>query len=322
MSNAITMQRRMAHHRIGTEVSATSAVDAMHQAGLDWTVHLDDIQTTTGLEIEDKFATVKTVINEDGVHRSVLGVVGKRYQVVQNAEIFSALDALVDSGDARYAAAGQLDGGRIVWMLMELPKEVSIAGDPHAAYLLARTSHDGTSSLQIAPTITRLRCTNQINNILRGDVKYTLRHSTGAKIRVQQLRDALGVVYANIDNYVDTATGLLSLKVDDRDVQTMIKKIFPLPAEIENTSFELLTTGEKNALSRANKARHRVANIYRNGTGTQEGLEGTAYGLWQAVIEYADHFTSGTEVKRAERILTNKSDAIKTKALATILTHA
>lgn len=318
-----TLSRRMAHNIIGSEVDASSAAEAMHQAGLDWTVSLEDIQTSSGIEIPSKFATIKTHLKEDGVHQSVLGVVGSRYQVVQNAEIFSALDSLVDSGDAKYVSAGQLEGGAVVWTLMELPKEVSIAGDPHAAYLLARTSHDGSSSLQVAPTVVRLRCTNQINPTLRGSqIKYTLRHSRGATIKVQELREALGVVYSGIDQYVEMANMLSHIKIDDDTFRDIVKRVFPLDPMIENKPSHLLTRGESTRRTRAMKAWSTVHSIYKNANGTQDGLEGTAYGAWQAVIEYADHYSNRSVVKRAEHVITNKADRIKQKAFSTIVAYA
>ncbi len=63
-----------------------------------------------------------------------------------------------DEKIARYAAAGEYDDGAKVWMLMSLPKEMEIQGDPHAAFLLAKTSHDGSSSVVVRPIIERLFC--------------------------------------------------------------------------------------------------------------------------------------------------------------------
>ena len=140
MSNLIIKSRRNAYSIIGDEVTASSARDAATQAGLDWHVSLADVQalavSDTGvsqLEVPNTFATVRT--NNDNT-QSVLGTVGGRYKVFQNAEMFSALDLLVDSGDARYAYAGEVKGGAQVYMVLELPRGVKIGNDEHAAYLV------------------------------------------------------------------------------------------------------------------------------------------------------------------------------------------
>jgi len=99
----------------GTAVTATSASDVARQAGLDWSVSLHNMtasylipgtEQSTPLEVKHKVAVVKTTPFGD---TQVIGVVGNRYQPFQNNEIFSALDSLIDSGDARYAAAGEYD---------------------------------------------------------------------------------------------------------------------------------------------------------------------------------------------------------------------
>ena len=157
----------------GVAVTATSASDVSRQAGLDWTVSLHDVTTTyqipgqgqpVHIPVKNKQAVVKTTPTGEVIP---LGIVGTKYKPFQNAEVFSVLDTLIDSGDARYAAAGEYDAGAKVWMLLQLPNEMEIKGDPHAAFLLAKTTHDGSGSVLIRPIIERLFCKNQINKIFR-----------------------------------------------------------------------------------------------------------------------------------------------------------
>ncbi len=52
----------------------------------------------------------------------------KHLFVTISAEFRSSctLESLIDSGDARYAAAGEYDAGAKVWMLLQLPNEMEI----------------------------------------------------------------------------------------------------------------------------------------------------------------------------------------------------
>ena len=107
-------QNKSAWVRGGTAVEATSARDAATQAGLNWTVRTGELQAVaTPLSIDEHGVTPATyidvhkkqaIIRED--NNTVIGIVGNKYKMVQNMEVFNALDALVDSGDARYTAAG------------------------------------------------------------------------------------------------------------------------------------------------------------------------------------------------------------------------
>ena len=316
MTNAT--HRRMSASIAGSAVTATSAQDAAQQAGLDWHVSLADLEAlavndngVTRLEVPSTFGTIRT--NKDG-SQSVLGTVGGRYKVFQNGEMFSALDALVDSGEARYANAGELRGGAQIWMLLELPREVKIANDPHKAYLLARTSHDGSCSLGVTPLVNRLFCSNQISGIFRRDCKYSLHHTTNARLNVEQMRNMLGIIYTGIETYEQVAGWLLDTTVNDSKVERIFSKMWTLPSTIEKTPYNKLTTGERRTYNRVTDARSTAFNIYANSS-TQENIRGTAFGAFQAIVEYLDWNSHKSEATRAERVIAGKYDRLKSKTL-------
>jgi phage/plasmid-like protein (TIGR03299 family) len=246
-----------------------------------------------------------------------IGVVGNRYQIFQNGEIFSALDSLIDSGQARYAAAGEYDGGAKVWMLLQLPNEIQVAGDPHAAFILAKTSHDGSSSVIIKPIIERLWCANQINKIYRTKNKYTytLKHTANSKLEVNEIRHILDLTYQNIEEYERIANRLVGRLVTTREqALAYFKKVFPLPSTIEGKPLNLLSVGEKQQLTRTQTARHKAADIYFNSE-TQENIRDTEFGLWQSIVEYADHGKQDKGTKTGIRAMSGGSDNLKLRAL-------
>lgn len=310
--------RRMSASIAGSAVTATSANDAAQQAGLDWHVSLAELEAisindngVSRLQVPDTFGTVRT--NKDG-SQSVLGTVGSRYKVFQNGEMFSALDALVDSGEARYANAGELRGGAQVWMLLELPREVKIKDDPHAAYLLARTSHDGSCSLGVSPVVNRLYCSNQISGIFRKDTKYSLHHTTNARLNVEQMRTMLQVIYTGIETYEVIADKLLNESVSDYQVEGIFRRMWTLPSTIEHTPYNKLTTGERRTYNRVMDSRNTALDIYHNSS-TQENIRGTKFGAFQAIVEYLDWNSHKSEATRAERVIAGKYDRLKSKAL-------
>lgn len=309
-------------YKSGTAVTATSASDVARQAGLDWTVSLHPMTAQyvipgagqpISIPVRNKQAVIKTTPfgNVDNI-----GVVGNRYQIFQNGEIFSALDTLIDSGEARYAAAGEYDGGAKVWMLLELPNEINVANDPHAAFILAKTSHDGSSSVIIKPVIERLFCSNQINKIYRGKNKYTytLKHTSNSKLDVSEIRHIMGLTYDNIQAYSDIANHLLDKEIAREHALNYFKKVFPLPAHIEESPHHLLSMGEKAQLTRAVTARNTARAIYESSP-TQENIRGTAFGLWQSIVEYADHGRQNKGATTGIQALSGTSDALKLRAL-------
>ena len=306
----------------GTGVTATSASDVARQANLDWTVSLHDLSasyTVPGneqpnmLPIKNKLAVVKTTpLGET----TAIGVVGKRYQPFQNAEVFSSLDSIIDSGQARYSAAGEYDGGAKVWMLLQLPDTMEIKGDPHAAFILAKTSHDGSSSVIIRPVIERLFCHNQINKIYRGQnrLTYTLRHTSNAQLNPAEIANIMQLTRTNMEMYSDLSTLLMERETNREHAVNYFKKVFPLPSKVEFSPVDALSRGEKAMRTRALSARSIAFRIY-NESPTQENIRNNQFGLWQSVVEYADHHRPGGEHNRAISTLEGRSDGLKVRAL-------
>ena len=312
--------RKSAWHKAGVAVEATSASEVASQAGLDWTVSLHDLEamyvipeTELGnrIPITDKKAVIKTTPFGE---TTAIGVVGNRYKVFQNNEIFGALDNLIDSSGLRYAAAGEYDGGAKVWMLMETPMEMTIADDPHSAFLLARTSHDGSSSVIIKPVIERLFCMNQINKIYKNKNKYTysLNHTSNAFLSVSEIANIIQLTYDMANDYTALADMLLAKEASHEHAKNYFKKVFPLPSKIEEAPYHLLSTGEKKQFTNAINARAKAFDIYATSP-TQENIRNTEFGMWHAVIEWADYNAKGKNL--AVSTMAGRNDGVKTRAL-------
>ena len=330
-NKALNKLNKQAWVKAGTAVNAGSASEAARQAGLDWTVELSDMfverktivspfeSITDRLDVPKRQAVIKRT--ED--NESVIGVVGDKYKIVQNMEVFSALDTLVDSGDARYTAAGEYNNGANIWMVMELPVGIKVANDPHAAFLLVQSSHDGSCAVRIRPIIERLFCANQINRIIKGKHKnaytYVMKHTTNSELSVNDIRNITQLTYDSIQQYEVVANTLLLQNVDDRQVKNIFKSVWSLPSEVEESPDHLLSQGQRRQRTIALNSRESAWNIYSQSP-TQENIRGTAFGVWQAVVEHADHYASGGSDKRAIATISGRNDRIKDKALDLVFT--
>lgn len=319
--------------RGGTAVEAGSASEAARQAGLDWNVMTVPIQAyvnsnvnpyevvTDYYEVPRKQGILKLGKNNEN---QIIGVVGEKYKVVQNMEVFTALDTLVDSGEARYSAAGEYNNGANIWMIMELPTGVQVANDPHAAFLLVQSSHDGSGAVRIRPIIERIFCANQINKLITkgkaNDYTYTMKHTTNAKLSVQDIRNITQLTYQSIAEYEEVASHLLGRGANHLRAREIFRKVWALPSTVEDKPYHMLTQGERRQQTLAYAARDKAWEIYQNSP-TQENIKGTDFGIWQAVVEYADHHASGGSERLAVATLSGRNDAIKNKALSLVLTN-
>lgn len=155
--------RTDAWHRLGQTVghtmTAEEALSAAHLSG--WSVHKrrlvaplepvitddDGVTTLAPLPVADHFATVRT--NPITGNFDVLGVVGSKYEPVQNEETCALLNVLTDESGAVFETAGALRGGREVFVTMKLPQSMTFDGkdgskDRTDFYLAALNSHDGS----------------------------------------------------------------------------------------------------------------------------------------------------------------------------------
>ena len=140
--------REPAWHGLGTvldsEVSTSEMLSVAHLAG--WDVRLEDVDLP-GRTHRNYFATVRT--NPFDGEADVLGIVGSRYNVLQNEELFDFGDALLDGG--RWETAGSIKNGTVVFGSLALDREITLdpngVGDKVNTYLLVHTSHDGSLAI-------------------------------------------------------------------------------------------------------------------------------------------------------------------------------
>ena len=328
----VASKHRSAWVRGGSAVTATSARDAATQAGLNWTVRTGElVAIATPLSIDEhgvtsaKYVDVpkkQAIIRED--NDTVIGIVGTKYKMVQNMEVFNALDTLVDSGDARYTAAGEFNGGSNIWMLLELPQGIEVANDPHTAFLLVKTSHDGSSSVVIKPVIERLFCANQVNGLISNtgrkynEYTYRMTHTTNQELSVKDIRNITNLTYTAIADYELVANNLLRKPMTRAETVNFFKKVWPLPTTVEDKPYDLLTRGERKQQTIAKDARAKAWSIYSESE-TQENIRGTAFGAWHAVVEHADHYATGGASRLAAATLSGRNDRVKTKALSLLV---
>jgi phage/plasmid-like protein (TIGR03299 family) len=297
-----------------------SATDLMNKSNLDWKVSLNPVYAAGSFDpvpIDDKFATVKTTSNGE---ESVLSVVGGRYKVFQNSEIFSSLDPLVESGITKYGAAGELGGGKTVWAVLQFSSEISIGNDPHAAYILARTSHDGSTPFQLAPMINRISCTNQINakfqEAKKNNSYYSIRHTTNSVVDFDTIKSVFNVIREDIKHYTDISSWLLNQSFDDGEFRRFLGRVYPMPSIIQDTAYDLLSPAQRRVHSSIIAARGRAQFIWDGGTGTQTGIAGTKFAAFQTIIEEADHGAATMDgfYRQERKIITGKDLPIKNRA--------
>ena len=305
--------------RLGKRISgATNIQEALANAGLDGEVKVSENPVSTpiitelgvtNLVIPDKFITYRTMPATGEL--KPLGVVGNRYVPIQDSEAFDFLNLVVDETGASVEGVGTMAGGKQTVMYIKMPNSIKVGGyDQVDLNLMAHNSHDGSTAFTVAVTPMRLFCTNQVRMALKtSKSKISLKHTFGAKAKVAQARETLGLVFDYQEAFELEVERLLAQEFDTDQFTKLVETLLPL--DKANASKAQITKTEE-AYSTLNGLWY---------ADTQATIFGTKWAAYNAVAEYADWFKpvrggQDKELIRAERIVSGASDELKNRALA------
>ena len=214
-------------HGLGVRVEEVlGSKEALIQAGLDWKVEQTDVYAASGERILGYKANIRDI------DRSVLGIVGDRYKIVQNEEAFAFTDGLLGEG-VKYETAGSLAGGKIVWMLAKIPEKYIISGDAIEPYLVFCNSHDGSGAIRVAMTPVRVVCQNTLNLALKGASRvWSARHTENVMSRMDEARETLQLANAYMSQLGRSINELQAKKLTDKKVLAMIDSLYPVSEDL------------------------------------------------------------------------------------------
>ena len=273
--------REPAWHGLGTildsEVSTQEMLEVAHLAG--WNVRLEDIDLP-GRSHKNYFAVTRTNPYDEGA--DVLGVVGQRYKVLQNEDLFSFADNMLDGG--RWETAGSIKNGTVVFGSLALDREVVLdesgVGDKINTYLLVHTSHDGSLAVQASVTPVRVVCQNTLNAALSGvKQSYKIRHTQTVNGKVAAAREALGLANAYLDEFETEAQTLIQKEITADTFFDIIKAAYPEPDK-----------DVKGSLTKWTNKVDTLWDIYQGDTVAQAGIMNTAWGAYNTLTERLDWF--------------------------------
>jgi len=283
--------REPAWHGLGTVFAEEkTTTEMLSLANLDkWNVRLLDLTVPTELTSDKKYQYVVRTNPTDNTQTDILGVVGERYHVMQNEDLFSFGDNILDGG-GRWETAGSIKGGRVVFGALALDREIVLdpngVSDKVKTYLLINTSHDGSIAIQASITPVRVVCANTLNMAL-GSIKkkngvkqsFKIRHTQTASGKVQVARTTLGLANAYMDEFSKMAHALIETTVTAIDFNKIILAAYPKPEK-----------DSKGAVAKWEKKVDTINDIY---TGEFNGMiSGSAWGAFNALTERLDWYRS------------------------------
>lgn len=264
------MMRTLPWNQLGTDIEAAATVgEALALADLNWNVKSNPVFDANGNTIPGFYANTRDTDGE------VLGIVGQRYQIVQNMDAFEFIDALVSNG-IQFIRAGVFHHGRAVWVLGKLPEHM-ILGDQFDPYVVFINSHDGTGSIKICMTPIRIACSNALNLALKSASRtWSTRHMGDIQYKLQEARHTLGMANNYMIGLNQDAEKLALKQFDDVQFERVFDKLFPINPQDSKRKIQNIVD-MKDGMFKALQAPD-LANF-----------NGSAWKYINAVTDYIDH---------------------------------
>lgn len=265
------MNRFEPWNQLGIDVTGTHTVqDALAVAQLDWDVVSNPIYDAFGNVISGYAANTRS---SDG---EVLGIVGQRYQIVQNLEAFDFTNSLVQEG-VQFEKAGVFHRGRAVWLLAKLP-ETMILGDVFSPYVVFINSHDGTGAIKVAMIPMRIACSNALNFALKKATRqWSTRHMGDIAAKLEEAKHTLGLANNYMIGLTQEAERLVNIPFNTNQFEAVFDRVFPIDQNKDSERKIRNIVDMKEGMFKALQASD-LANF-----------NGTAWAAINAVTDYVDH---------------------------------
>ena len=305
--------KEKAWHGLGQIVTdyPTSA-EAVQFAGLDYTVEKRKLFTFDNeneianadteikipeIEVPNFYATIRTD------NETVLGVVGKDYEIVQNTDAFSFFDAIVEGDGIQYETAGALGRGERIFITAKLPNYIKVGKDDLIEqYLFLTTSHDGGGSITAAFTPVRIVCNNTLNAALRNNSNaFKIRHTANAKERLEEAHKLMGITNKLSSELEDIFNQWAKVRITDPEVKKLVQMaLVPNKEVLQN-----IQDGKEDELSTCFKNMTDSVLEYAmvNQSQQLETTKGSLFGAYNAITGYF------------QNVRTYKNDEAKLKSL-------
>lgn len=299
-------------HGLGNKLAPKQPLEVWAKAaGMDWRIDEAEVRYVAGngsspLGAIHAFPEQKVLYRSDT--KAALSVVSARYQVVQPAEILEFYRDLTEFSGFELETAGVLKGGKKLWALARTGQSVALKGrDTVNGYLLLATACDGTLATTAQHTSVRVVCNNTLQ-IALGDSAGAVKVGHRSQFDAQAVKRQLGIAVSSWDSFMVRMKALSERKVSDAVADKFLRRVL---------TYSTTNPADRDATAVNERAIKAVGQLYA-GRGKGADLassSGTAWGLLNAVTEYADHH-------RRARSDDHRRDAAWFGAGATLKTRA
>ncbi|MCP4705277.1 MAG: DUF932 domain-containing protein [candidate division Zixibacteria bacterium] len=270
----------------------TSVEAVLEKADLNWTAEPQPLITGAGISVESH----KAIVRDDS--NSIIGIVGKGYEPIQNSHAFSFMDTICEKFGAQYEYCYSIDNGSKMIMQAKMTEKFEVRpGDVIQQYITGINSFNGTTPLRAYFTPIRMFCDNQCRASLRAATEaVSIRHTKNALSYVEEAFRVFGMGVEYFEAFQEQAQHLAQKAVDGKMVDKFLRECM----------------GEPDSTRRQNQF-DEVTALFEHGKGNNGS---SAWDLYNGITEYVDHHRGKNADSRLASAMTGQGSTLKAKAFS------
>ena len=291
-------------HNLGQQLTAGATLETWaKQAGMDFEIAEAPIlyRTADGKTYEQG---TKQVLYRTDTHEA-LGVVGKRYKVVQPGTILEFFRNLIDEQGFQMETAGVLFNGAKYWALANTGEQFEVSKGEHIRQrLMLATACDGSLKTTAKFVAERIVCNNTLSVALGEDnPRGMIKVSHSSDFDAGQVQTDLGIVTSSWAQYMEDVKAMAKRKVSKEEAQQFVISLF----------------GDSDKPVEDNMAIPAVNKVLSLAGGFAKGsefksMDDTAWALVNACTEYVDWHIGKNQDRRLEAAWFYQNDSLKSAA--------
>jgi phage/plasmid-like protein (TIGR03299 family) len=245
------------------------------KAGMQWKANRSRVRYGEGASSQI-FEGAHVLFRSDT--KAPLGIVSPAYKTVQPRDLLDVFRNVLREGGLEMSSAGTLFGGKRFWCTAKIGEGSPVSmRDRIGAYLLGVSSLDGSLKTSFRRSSTRVVCNNTLRMAFaEGPAELTVSHRS--HFDAKAVREFMQLNTAAWDSFRHTIARLANKPVDKEVSAVVLQGLFGGAGKDADKVRE--SVGYKTVLDLFNGS----------GKGAKlDGAFGTAWGLLNAVTEYADH---------------------------------
>ncbi len=261
----------------------------LQNSDLDWTVEKRPVYFPNANGDMVQSARNQVIFRNDT--DQPLAVVGCGYEAIQNSQMWEALGNALYDVDHTIVNAGHLDdGGRVFMQARVEDEQFKINGnDAFRGLVTFWSSHDGSTSTQLADTFERVWCSNTFNSSMRGkhNFKLSVKHTKNASVRFDGMLQALDDIFDH-------------RRILFKEIERLTE--MPItPTEAKRFAIGMVNSDKTRGLNIAED----IVRKFRKGIGNSGK---TRYDLFNGFTEYYTHGTRANPTQKQRNNLIKSSE--------------